>query len=73
MAFDHARFARNLSQRLNTDPEFRNKLQEDPKSALAEYGLEIDDKKAALIRESLAAGLEGVGDGDKVAAFIIPV
>ena len=73
MAFDPTDFARDLGRRLNTDEDFRRKMIDDPRSALAEMGLEIDDDKAQLIREALAAGLEGVEDSDTVAPFIIPI
>lgn len=73
MPFDPKEFARKLGRQLNTDPAFRQRMIDDPKSALAELGLEIDDDKAALIREALAAGLEGVDDAASVVPFIIPI
>jgi hypothetical protein len=71
--FDPTEFARELGRRLNTDADFRRRMIGDPKTALAEMGLEIDDDRAQLIREALAAGLDGVDDSDIVAPFIIPI
>lgn len=39
-----------LMDRLGTDPAFREKMLGDPKSAMAEYGIDVDESKIPTVR-----------------------
>jgi putative modified peptide len=49
--------AQELTQRLNTDPEFRLEFVRNPRSALLKVGLKLDKREADEIRDSLTISL----------------
>ncbi len=56
-AKDPVSIAQELSERLNTDHEFRVAFVKDPQAALASIGIRVTKERAVEIRESLTISL----------------
>ncbi len=63
--------AQKLARRLNEIPAFRNQFINDTKAALATVGINVDEEKAASIREHLSLTLLAKGEPGSV-PFIYP-
>ena len=73
MSADLDKIAQELTQRLNTDENFRSLFVRDPKAAMAQLGFELDEEKARAIRENLAERLSEAGEDVTVKPCIIPI
>jgi len=70
----YQQMAQELTQKLNSEQDFRRRLLDDPVKALAEIGLEVDKTRAEVIKKCMAASLlEAYAEDASVVPFIFPV
>ena len=60
-----------LQKRLNSDSEFRSKFASNPKTAMAEYGVEISNDDSEKLKAASASA--AISSDDATPATVVPI